>query len=355
MFDDQFVPTLRPTARLLFIDERAAPGFAAALQRGAAPLKRIAEIAESLGHQISEIDAPLAVEIAPEAIIFDGSARGALEMLRAIRAEPSLGHAPILAVCGRCNDETLEELRSQGVDDFLGAEAPKAEIQTRVESAAALSQARDEVLNLKAQLARQTRVDDLTGVMSRRFFFQQGHRETGRARRYGHKLSCLMLEIDHFRALCSTYGDAAGEAMLRSLATIIGQWTRDSDYIARFADAKFAVLLPETSVEGATSAREKILTALGAHKWNWEEQLLPISVSIGESELQPVEPKHRKNDGEFIDEGDEAGETALSTREALAGLLEDADAALAVSRKGARVPDVFVPHTAAPDVPSHSR
>ena len=183
MFDDQFVPTLRPTARLLFIDERTTPGFAAALQRGAAPLKRIAEIAESLGHQISEIDAPLAVEIAPEAIIFDGSARGALEMLRAIRAEPSLGHAPILAVCGRCNDETLEELRSQGVDDFLGAEAPKAEIQTRVESAAALSAARDEVLNLKAQLARQTRVDDLTGVMSRRFFFQPGHRENGRARR----------------------------------------------------------------------------------------------------------------------------------------------------------------------------
>jgi diguanylate cyclase (GGDEF)-like protein len=242
----------------------------------------------------------------PEVILFDGNARDALEILRAIRDEKRFAEAPILAVCGRGHGAELEELRSQGVDDFLNAEASKAEIQTRLEGAAALSRARDEIADLKAQMARQRRVDDLTGVMSRRFFFQQGHRETGRARRYGHKLSCLMLEIDHFRALCATFGDSTGETTLRTLATIIGQWTRDSDLVSRFADAKFAILLPETGVDGATAAREKILTALAAHKWTFEDRALPVTVSVGESELQPTTSK-RQSEGEFIDEGRRSG------------------------------------------------
>ena len=157
-----------------------------------------------------------------------------------------------------------------------------------------------------------------------------------------------MLEVDHFKMLSSTFSDTAGEQVLRSLATIIGQWTRDSDLVARFSEAKFVVLLPETDIGGATTVREKIQIALLEHNWRYDKAPMPITVSIGEAELEPISPPGR-SDAEYISEGDETGEIALSAREALAGLLEDADAALYIARKGARVPEVFVPYTPTPE------
>ncbi|HEX8465751.1 MAG TPA: GGDEF domain-containing protein, partial [Abditibacterium sp.] len=244
-------------------------------------------------------------------------------------------------------DELLEALRMAGADEFLAADAQPFEILARLETSTSLFRAKAEIAALRHQIGRQIRVDDLTGVMSRRFFFQQAHRECSRARRYGGKLSCVMLEIDHFKPLVATFGEGAGEAVLRSAANIIGQWTRDSDLVARFTDSKFALLLPETSIEGATRAQDKITVALANHVWKFEGHILPVTVSIGESELQPGTPFRRIAD-DYISEGDESGDAALSTRESLAGLLEDADAALYVARKGARVPDVFVPYTPVP-------
>jgi len=237
-------------------------------------------------------------------------------------------------------------LRLQSADEFLAGDAPRFECVARIEAAAMMCRARAEIADLRETLHRQTRVDDLTGVMSRRFFFQQAQRECSRARRYGHPLSCLMLEVNHFKLICSNLGDMTGEQILRTTANIIGQWTRDSDWVARFADAKFAVLLPETDLEGATGAREKLQGALKAHDWSRGEDTLPISFSVGEAQFH-AGSTFRSGASEFIGESEESGDSALSTREALAGLLEDADAALYIARKSARVPEMFVAYTPA--------
>ena len=150
-----------------------------------------------------------------------------------------------------------------------------------------------------------------------------------------------MVEVDHYRMLCARFSDSIGENVLRSVATIIGQWTRDSDIIARFAESKFVVLLPETDLDGATFAREKLLSALETHPWSRGEQKIPVSVSVGEAQLEHIQPF--RPGIEESSESDDMGETALSTREAMAGLLEDSDAALSIARKGARVPEVLVP------------
>lgn len=354
---DALVPALRPAARILLVhdaktDEKTST-LRATLGRSNSPLKRIAEIAETFGHQAVVAAGYTTIEEAvPECVLVDGSARGISEQLATLKSEKMLEDVPILAVVPtRFKDELLETLRVDGADDFLYADAHSYEIQSRIEGAVTLARAREQINYLRENLARQTRVDDLTGVMSRRFFFQQAHRECSRSRRYGHKLSCLMVEVDHYRQLCATFSEAAGEAVLRSVATIIGQWTRDSDLVARFTDAKFVILLPETNIEGATTVREKIQIALREHDWRHDLKDLPITVSIGEAQLHPGKQTMRV-EGEFISEGDEVGETAFSTRESLAGLLEDADAALYIARKGAKVPDVFVPYTPAPEEPT---
>ena len=351
--DDSLVPALRPASRVLVMmedDERGGLHLNGRARAHSA-LKRIGEVAQGAGHNCTFSPVPIAGENGgSEVILVDGNARHIIETLQTARVEDITKNAAIIALIpAKMRDELLEALRAAGADEFLSIDAQNFEILARLEAATWMVRMKTEIATLRDQLSRQIRVDDLTGVMSRRFFFQQAHRECSRARRYGAKLSCVMIEIDHFKSLVHTFGDAAGEAVLRAVATIIGQWTRDSDLVARFTEAKFVVLLPETNISGATRAQDKITQALLSHEWNIDGRELPVTVSIGEAELQPGAQFHRVA-GDYISEGDETGECALSTRESLAGLLEDADAALFVARKGARMPDVFVPYTPVPEV-----
>lgn len=356
-------PLLHPGARILLMAAPAEERSALKWGKTVRPLARLGEIARECGFVVEESAQYMTIagEI-PEVMVFDGAALLAsarenkaahngnstpfnlvdLSTVRELRAMPLLNEVTFVAtISERMTSDETAQLEGSGVGAFLSAEASALEVASCLQSATQLSRARTEIAELRAQIARSLRVDDITGVMTRRFFFQQAYRECARARRYGHPLSCLMVEVDHYRMLCARFTDSTGEGVLRSVATVIGQWTRDSDIIARFAESKFIVLLPETDIAGATAAREKVLSALANTPWNKGEQELPISVSVGEAQLERIAPT-RQND-EDASESDEMGETALSTREAMAGLLEDADSALFIARKGARVPEVLVP------------
>ncbi len=351
---------LHPAARVFVLTDALAPEKSGLLRgKTVQPLQRLLATATECGFVIEEAPHYEPIGDAPDVVVFDGaamlyptgpnkaSANGDpnmpdLEMVRGLRVLPELDSVTFIALISeRLTSAELVELQDAGVGGFLSEEASPLEVASRLQSAVELCRARGEIAGLRAQITRGLRVDDVTGVMTRRFFFQQAHRECARARRYGHPLSCLMVEVDHYRMLCARYGDITGETVLRSVATTIGQWTRDSDIIARFAESKFVVLLPETDIEGATAVREKLLDALKEQPWHKDAEEVPVSVSVGEAQLEHVSTA--PSDAQESSESDDMGETALSTREAMAGLLEDADAALSIARKGARVPIVFVP------------
>lgn len=369
-------PMLHPSARVLLIGAPAEGKPGLKWGKVARPLARVNEVAGECGFFVEEVphyhDYLASAHELPEVVVFDGaallapapaanansdsngSANGSaaspgvplgvpnLETVRELRERPELDAVTFVAIVSeRMASDDLVQLQDAGVGGFLSADASPLEMISRLQGAVELCRARLEIAELRAQITRSLRVDDVTGVMTRRFFFQQAHRECARARRYGHPLSCLMVEADHYRMLCARFSDSTGESVLRSIATIIGQWTRDSDIIARFSESKFVVLLPETDIEGATGARENLLSALQSHPWSKGDQQIPVSVSVGESQLERISPSGQS--AEAASEGDDMGETALSTREAMAGLLEDADAALSIARKGARVPEEFVP------------
>ena len=235
-------------------------------------------------------------------------------------------------------------LQSAGADDFITASAPVGTLILRLEVLLRLVQLGRELDASRARLARHMQIDETTQLLNRRFFFQNSHRECSRARRYGHALSCLMIEINYLDELSKKFGYACGEYVLRAVAYTVRQWTRDSDIAGRFSDTKFVVLLPETDVDGATSVREKILDAIDAGRFEWEGEQIPVSVSIGESERQrELSSPDAHSPSETLP--DEFGSAPLSVREELAALLEDADAALNVARRACLRPTIFTPYT----------
>lgn len=236
---------------------------------------------------------------------------------------------------------TWPMLQAAGADAVLFADAPALVVisQFRLLSRHALTTRHNH--HLEEQLERQAQIDDTSQVYNRRYFFSAAHREVSRSRRYHSPLSCLMVDIDQFRALTARYGYLCCDMVLRTVGGVLKQWTRESDLVARFGDSKFVVLLVETDLQAAGAVQEKIHHALASKSIVCQGQHVPVEVFIGEAELRPeseAPPAEDTADYETL---------ALSTRERLADLLEDADAALRVARKAAR-PTFVEYHPSAP-------
>lgn len=125
--------------------------------------------------------------------------------------------------------------------------------------------------------------DELTGLPNRRLFERRLARAFAYSDRYGHELSVLALDIDHFKQLNDTLGHAAGDAALVALAQALEEHTREVDTVARVGGEELWILLPQTGLEAAAEVAAKLraeaaaLPVPGAA----EQPLGRFSVSIG--------------------------------------------------------------------------
>jgi diguanylate cyclase (GGDEF)-like protein len=255
----------------------------------------------------------------------------------------------------KSSNEIVTQLLESGADDFLEVGAPDYQNLTRIRSQIKWVRTRRELEATREYLRLQLQTDDLTNLLNRRFFFQAAHREYDRARRYGHALSCLMIDIDHFRRFSESCGYECGEAVLRHVADVLRASTRDVDIAARFGEEKFVVLLPETDLTAAAVIGENIQKMIAESSFMWRGQPLPLSISVGEA----VRNNETRKEAPATTR---AGEESLSHREEVAEFLEEADAALFVAKRGVKsatlletplAPPRFPVPEASPDLPRH--
>ena len=260
--------------------------------------------------------------------------------------------------------QTVSYLLAAGADDFLACNAPHYELTARVASLAKLARTRHELAQTHEKLRNLLQTDELTHLLSRRFFFRTAHREYERAHRYGHDLSCLMVDVNYFRRITETMGFACGDAVLCHVANVLRDVARDVDIVARFSDQKFVLLLPESDMSMAEKIAERIGHEVAAQPFMWQDTVLPLSVSIGESTWRAQNPtpdqtpetaspnnEYSNIDGVEVGHAttpetnlDEISATAPelhrksspSLHEAIASMLEEADAALYVAKRGVR-------------------
>lgn len=139
-----------------------------------------------------------------------------------------------------------------------------------------------EIKNFERELERRAQTDVLTGLNNRRHFYEQAEQELLRARRYGQQLALLMLDVDHFKQVNDTYGHYAGDAVLRKLSEVCLHTLREIDIIGRFGGEEFVVLMPQTVLEHAMDAAERLRVALAAAEVVIDSgETLRFTVSIG--------------------------------------------------------------------------
>lgn len=132
---------------------------------------------------------------------------------------------------------------------------------------------------------RMTIVDGLTGVNNKRFLMETLEKEIPRARRHQRPLSLLMFDIDHFKLVNDNYGHLAGDFVLKDLAQLVKARLRPDDIIGRYGGEEFAVLLPETPLDGSAAIAEELRAMIAAHRFEFEKEVIDVSVSIGCAQL----------------------------------------------------------------------
>jgi two-component system cell cycle response regulator len=151
--------------------------------------------------------------------------------------------------------------------------------------------------------------DPLTGVNNRRYLERRLLEEIGRTRRHGYALSCLYIDIDHFKQINDKIGHQAGDDVLREVAARIKAELRLSDALGRFGGEEFVVLLIDAELGDAVSVAERIRASIADHALMLNtNSKLKATVSIGVTTLlapagtEPIETTAHK----FIAKADQA-------------------------------------------------
>lgn len=130
--------------------------------------------------------------------------------------------------------------------------------------------------------------DPLTGLYNRRFLEDRMGQEMARTARYGQSLSCLFLDLDHFKGINDRHGHPAGDAVLRQVAARARDMLRASDIATRYGGEEFAVVLPQTGWQEAVRLAERIRTALADTPMILPDGgTLNLTCSVGVSEARP--------------------------------------------------------------------
>lgn len=123
--------------------------------------------------------------------------------------------------------------------------------------------------------------DGLTQVFNYRYFMELGKREFERVKRYNRQLSLIIIDIDHFKTTNDTYGHAIGDGALRAVAQICQKTIRNVDILARVGGEEFAVLLPETGLEQAWLAAERLRLNVARAVLRSKAGEIRLTVSLG--------------------------------------------------------------------------
>lgn len=140
------------------------------------------------------------------------------------------------------------------------------------------------------ELHRLSYMDGLTNVMNRRFFDESLDREWKRAIENKTPVSLILLDIDFFKNYNDTYGHQSGDDCLKQVATALkGTLKRSVDWVARFGGEEFAVVLPNTDVEGASRVAEALRSSVEALRIPHVQSKVSeyVTISVGVATLIP--------------------------------------------------------------------
>lgn len=189
---------------------------------------------------------------------------------------------PILFVGNRFN--TI--VRAEGYD-FISAPVDKDELLIRAKALLKISY-------YKEKMNEVSTTDELTGLHNRKYLQEALEAEISRSRRYKTKVSCILFDLDYFKAVNDMYGYEWGDILLRNIAGMLDVSVRKEDIVTRYGDEEFLLILPNTSEDNAFIYAERFRRSVEKMEFipAGEEERHPITISGGIATFPCMENVH---------------------------------------------------------------
>lgn len=175
------------------------------------------------------------------------------ELAKVVRQFPRYASIPIVYLSGETELGRQLDALSRGGDDFLTKPIDPAHLIRSV--------------TIRAERARILRTfmltDNLTGLLNHTRIKEQLHSEVARARRNGGRLAFAMLDIDHFKSINDTHGHQVGDRVIKTLARVLQQRLRSTDYIGRYGGEEFAVIMLDADEAKAVAILDEVRQTFG--------------------------------------------------------------------------------------------
>ncbi|MBI2058794.1 MAG: diguanylate cyclase [Nitrospirae bacterium] len=136
-------------------------------------------------------------------------------------------------------------------------------------------------------------MDGLTGLLNHLNLHKRLYVELLRALRYQRPLSCIMLDLDHFKLINDTYGHQAGDRILKDVSEIIQTTVREVDIAARYGGEEFFIILPETAVDEAQRVAERMRDSIAKHSFFAEGHVIKVTASFGVASFPQAKIMHK--------------------------------------------------------------
>lgn len=219
----------------------------------------------------------------PDLILLDVMMPGidGYQLCEKLKSNDQTKAIPIIFISAKSEVEDLVRGFDVGGVDYIVKPFQQKEVVARVKNQLTTVKLIHEKNKLIEELDSISRIDPLTGISNRRDMREILENEQFRYERYGKVFCVLMADIDFFKKVNDQYGHDMGDFVLKKVSQILKEKCRKVDYLARWGGEEFLIVLPETSLAGGEKAGESIRKSIEAEKFDFNEQEISITMSIG--------------------------------------------------------------------------
>jgi len=252
---------------------------------------------ENNGHEVIHVEDATSVFSAvethsPDVILLARHLSGidGIHICRSLKNNSETSGIPIIMLTNKSTtSDKVVGLRA-GADDYIPEPCDEDElsavINARLRTKTEWDDLKQTTRQLREMLTRVetlANVDSLTGLFNRRRFEAVIDKEFKRSIRYNIPLSCLMLDIDHFKKVNDTFGHAVGDVVLRETVKIIQSNIRDVDTVARWGGEEFIIMSPNTQKNNALVVADRIRKSMAAQSFqSVGDKKITISIGIAD-------------------------------------------------------------------------